>query len=52
MNLLSLFTNNTNAINQIYNTACNNRISLNELVSDLEKIFDKKQPINYGPERP
>ena len=52
MNLLSLFTKNTNAINQIYNTACNNRISLNELVSELEKIFDKKQPINYGPERP
>ena len=52
MNLLSLFTENKKALNNVYNTACNQRISLNELVSSLEKIFNKKQVINFRSERP
>ena len=47
-----MFTNNSNALNQIYNTACSKQISLLELVSELELIFNKKQEIIFGPERP
>ena len=43
MNLLSMFTNNSNALNQIYNTACSKQISLLELVSELELILIKNR---------
>jgi UDP-N-acetylglucosamine/UDP-N-acetylgalactosamine 4-epimerase len=50
-NELSMFTSSTTALNQIYNTACNDRISLNEMVAALQRISGKDiQPI-YGPER-
>lgn len=51
-NDLALFTDNKEALNQIYNVACNDRISLNEMVETLWEISgDSIKPI-YGPERP
>ena len=57
MNLLSMFTSNKEALNQVYNTAVGERTSLKELVKLLkeylskydEKIMDVK--VTYGPER-
>jgi len=51
-NILALFTQNKEALNQIYNVACNDRISLNEMVSSLQKITGKNISPKYGPERP
>lgn len=45
MNLLSLCTDNQNALNQIYNTACGDRITLLKLVETLKlnlSNYDKK----------
>lgn len=57
MNLLALTTENPEAVNQIYNTACGERTSLNELVGYLKENlgeWDDKiksvQPL-YGPNR-
>ncbi|MFY0698240.1 Vi polysaccharide biosynthesis protein VipB/TviC [Balneola sp. EhC07] len=51
-NDLALFTKNEKSLNEIYNVACNERISLNELVYALQAISGKDiQPI-YGPTRP
>ncbi len=51
-NDLALFTKNEEAINEIYNVACNDRISLNEMIKALQEISGKDiQPV-YGPERP
>lgn len=52
MNDLSLFTNSKDALNQIYNTACSNRISLNEMIDELSLIAHRKIHVNFGPERP
>jgi UDP-N-acetylglucosamine 4-epimerase len=50
-NELALFTENSSALNQIYNTACNDRITLNQIVEKLKIISGKNiQPI-YNPER-
>jgi UDP-N-acetylglucosamine 4-epimerase len=50
-NQLALFTDNRAALNQIYNVACSERISLNEMVAALQEISGKGiQPL-YGPER-
>ena len=51
MNDLSLFTNNKEALNQIYNTACSDRISLNEMINELKKITKASVKVNYGIER-
>ena len=51
MNKLSLFTQSKKALNQVYNTACNDRISLNEIITTLNNINKKKIKVNYGPER-
>lgn len=51
-NELALFNENKEALNQIYNVACNDRISLNELVEVLQKISGKNLQPEYGPERP
>ncbi len=57
MNLLAMTTENPKALNQIYNTACGERTSLNDLVSYLKEgliPFDKTVKdvqIEYGPER-
>jgi UDP-N-acetylglucosamine 4-epimerase len=50
-NLLSLFTTNTEAINQVYNIACGIKTSLLELFDGLKKeAASSLQPI-HGPER-
>lgn len=51
MNKLSLFTDSKKALNQIYNTACNDRITLNEIIETLNIITNRKIKVNYGPER-
>ena len=51
MNKLSLFTDSKKALNQIYNTACNDRITLNEIIETLNSITNRKIKVNYGPER-
>ena len=52
LNKLSLFTENENALNQVYNCACGDQISLNEMIGMLKKISGKKIKVNYGSERP
>lgn len=51
MNNLSLFTIDPCALNQVYNTACNKRTSLNEVVAILESIFNKTIKVSYEQER-
>jgi UDP-N-acetylglucosamine 4-epimerase len=50
-NDLALFTQNEEAINQVYNTACGDQVTLNEMVEMLEGISQKKVKVTYGPER-
>jgi UDP-N-acetylglucosamine 4-epimerase len=50
-NILSLFTSNDKAINQVYNIACGVQTSLLELFDSLKKeAASSLQPI-HGPER-
>ncbi len=50
-NILSLFTQNKNAVNQVYNIACGEQTSLLQLYNHLKKIAGSNlQPI-HGPER-
>ena len=50
-NILSLFTENTNAVNQVYNIACGHQTSLLELFNYLkEEANSDLQPI-HGPDR-
>lgn len=57
MNLLALTTTNPEAVNQIYNTAFGERMSLNELTRFLKDYLSKLDPaiadieIKYGPNR-
>ena len=52
LNDLGLFTANQEALNQVYNGACGDQISLNEMVSMLEIIAGKEVKVTHGPERP
>lgn len=52
LNELGLFTENEDALNQLYNGACGDQISLNEMVSMLEVISGKNIKVTHGPERP
>lgn len=49
---MSLFTENVEALHEIYNVACNERITLNEMVDLLQEISEKDIQPAYGPERP
>lgn len=50
-NILAMFTENTVAVNQVYNIACGHQTSLNELFNQLRDFAGSSlQPI-YGPER-
>ena len=40
-NLLSLFSTNTDSLNTIYNVACNEEITLLQLIEDLKRISNK-----------
>jgi UDP-N-acetylglucosamine 4-epimerase len=52
LNELSLFTDNEAALNQVYNAACGDQITLNQMVERLAKISAKNIKVHYGPERP
>ena len=51
MNELALFSTDENALNETYNVACGEQISLNRLVSDLEDVYNKRAKGKFGPER-
>ena len=50
-NLLSMFTERTEAINQIYNVACGEQTTLNEMVEALKEISGKSIAAKYAAER-
>ncbi len=50
-NILSLFTENKEAVNQVYNIACGHQTSLNELFDHLKKEENSKLEAIHGPER-
>ena len=50
-NILSLFTENREAVNQVYNIACGEQTSLNELFNSLRKEAGSDIEPVYGPER-
>jgi len=50
-NVLSLFTEEKKAINQIYNVACGDRTTLNELWQMIKSITGTKADAKYGPSR-
>jgi UDP-N-acetylglucosamine 4-epimerase len=51
-NELALFTDRSEALNEVYNVACGDQVSLNELVRDLQEISGKPIDPHYGPVRP
>jgi len=51
-NDLALFTENKEALNQIYNVACGDQMSLNGMIDLLKDISGKNITPVYGPERP
>jgi len=51
-NDLALFTENEDALNQIYNVACGDQMSLNDMMGLLKNISGKNLEPVYGPERP
>lgn len=57
MNMLAMTTTNVNAINQIYNTACGERTTLNQLIEYLRDFLGSKDSSildiepTYGPNR-
>lgn len=51
MNELCLFTSNKDSLNQIYNTACSDRISLNNLIFKLSSLTGRNINVTHGPER-
>lgn len=51
-NVLSIFTQNQKALNQVYNVACGERTSLNSMVEELALITGKNVSPKYGLERP
>ena len=50
-NELALFSENKEAINEVYNVACGNQVTLNEMVEVLQQHTDKDIKPTYGPER-
>ncbi len=51
-NLLALFTSDERALNQVYNVACGEQTSLNELIDMLRGISGKPISATYADERP
>lgn len=51
-NMLALFTDNKEALNQVYNMACGEQTTLNEMISILQEVSGKNIEPVYGPERP
>jgi UDP-N-acetylglucosamine 4-epimerase len=50
-NMNALFVDDQNAINIVYNIACGERTSLNELFDNLIKVAKTDMKAEYGPER-
>jgi UDP-N-acetylglucosamine 4-epimerase len=50
-NVLALFTQNTEAVNQVYNVACGEQTSLNDLFMIIKEIAGSDLVPQYGPER-
>jgi UDP-N-acetylglucosamine 4-epimerase len=50
-NMLALFTDNRSAVNQVYNIACGDRISINDLYHFLRETAHSELQPTYGPER-
>ena len=50
-NMLGLFTENIDAINQVYNIACGERTSLNELWQNIKSVTNCKVDAIHGPNR-
>ena len=50
-NIKALFVDEANAINQVYNIAFGERISLNQLFSNLKILAKSDQQAQYGPDR-
>lgn len=50
-NVLSLFTQDKNALNQIYNVACGDRTNLNQLWGMIKTITGSEIEAKYGPTR-
>jgi len=50
-NMLALFSTNHDAVNQIYNVACGQRTTLNEVWEYICEAADKSIDPNYGPIR-
>ncbi len=46
-----MFTTNSLALNQVYNTACNERVTLNQMINRLSEITGNNANVTYGPER-
>ena len=57
MNELAMLTNNTNALNTVYNTAFGDRTTLTDLIENLKNELSNYDPkiqaveVNYGPNR-
>ncbi|HEY0740148.1 MAG TPA: NAD-dependent epimerase/dehydratase family protein [Chryseosolibacter sp.] len=50
-NVLALFTERRDALNQVYNVACGEQTTLNEMIQILCEVSGKKIQAMYGPER-
>jgi UDP-N-acetylglucosamine 4-epimerase len=51
-NDLALFTEDMSALNEVYNVACGDQISLNEMIAHLKEISGKEIDAVYKSERP
>ena len=52
MNELSIFNESKAAMNEVYNVACSEKISLNKVIHTLSRITKKKIDVKYLKERP
>jgi len=50
-NEVALFTSNADAVNQVYNIACGEQTSLNDLFQTIKEIAGSDLAPRYGPER-
>jgi UDP-N-acetylglucosamine/UDP-N-acetylgalactosamine 4-epimerase len=51
-NVKALFTTNREAVNQVYNIACGEQTTLNDLFENIKQIAGSDLAAFYGPERP
>lgn len=51
LNKLAMFTSDDRALNQVYNAACGERISLNQMIDKFAELTGNKIKVQYGLER-